>query len=128
MYSFIKQLLKFGIVGVLCFIIDYGLMVVLTETAGIQYLLSCGIAFSVSVIVNYFLSMHFVFLSRDDITKKTEFIVFVVLSISGLLLTEILMWIGVSLVNIHYMITKIFVTAIVTIYNFVTRKLFLEKR
>ncbi len=128
MLKLINQLFKFGIVGVLCFIIDYGVMILLTEMVGLSYLISCGISFTVSVIVNYLLSMRYVFCSKDDLNKVNEFIIFVVLSVIGLGLTELLMWIGVEQFGIFYMASKIVVTGIVMIYNFVTRKLLLEKK
>lgn len=128
MIELIKQLIKFGFVGGICFVIDYGVMVLLTEVAGLEYLLSCGISFTVSVIANYLLSMKFVFERKDTLDRRIEFIIFVVMSVIGLGLTELLMWVFVDKANIHYMISKIVVTAIVMVYNFVTRKLLLEKK
>ena len=66
MKKLIEQIMKFGIVGVLCFAIDYGLMIFLTEVFGISYLISSGISFSVSVIVNYKLSLKFVFKTDEN--------------------------------------------------------------
>lgn len=126
MRKLINQLLKFGIVGVICFGIDYGLMVFCTEVLGIQYLVSCGISFTVSVVVNYLLSMRYVFYSKDEMSKHREFIIFIVLSVVGLGLTELLMWMFVDFGDIYYMFSKIIVTAIVMMYNFITRKFFLE--
>lgn len=126
MRKLINQLLKFGIVGVICFGIDYGLMVFSTEVLGIQYLVSCGISFTVSVVVNYLLSMRYVFYSKDEMSKHREFIIFIVLSVVGLGLTELLMWMFVDFGDIYYMFSKIIVTAIVMMYNFITRKYFLE--
>lgn len=123
-----KQITKFGIVGVICFGLDYGLMIFLTELVKIDYLISNGVSFSVSVVVNYLLSMHFVFARKKDGNRATEFIVFFMLSIFGLGLTEMLMWLIVERAGIHYMVTKIFVTGIVMAYNFVTRKIFLEDK
>ncbi len=128
MIELIKQLIKFGFVGGICFVIDYGVMVILTEVAGMEYLLSCGISFTVSVIANYLLSMKFVFERKETLDRRIEFIVFVVMSVIGLGLTELLMWVFVDKANIHYMISKIVVTALVMVYNFITRKLFLEKK
>lgn len=128
MGKLLKQAAKFGVVGVLCFGIDYGLMILLTELGKLDYLLSSGISFSVSVVVNYLLSMRFVFRSRENCSKTKEFIAFVGLSITGLLLTEALMWIGVERLNFHYMVIKVVVTGVVMIYNFVTRKIVLEER
>lgn len=121
-------MIKFGFVGVLCFFIDYGIMVFLTEVFGINYMVSSTVSFSVSVTVNYILSVAFVFETDKDKNKIKEFIVFVLLSIVGLGVNEFCMWLGTDLMGIHYMITKIGATAIVMVYNFVTRKMFIEKK
>lgn len=128
MSKLFKQIVKFGIVGVICFGIDYGLMVLLTEVGGLDYLLSCGVSFSISVVVNYLLSMRFVFVSREENSKAKEFSLFVILSIVGLLLTEMLMWLSVERLGFHYMLSKVAVTGIVMVFNFVTRKMVLEAR
>ena len=39
----IAQLMKFGVVGVIAFIIDYGLLALLTEAFGVNYLVSATI-------------------------------------------------------------------------------------
>lgn len=128
MNKLISQIAKFGAVGVVCFGIDYGMMVLLTERCGLDYLLSSGISFSVSVVANYLLSMRFVFQSKEGRNKTEEFVVFAALSITGLLLTELLMWAGVERMGIHYMLAKVIVTGVVMVYNFMTRKIFLEER
>lgn len=128
MIKLIKQLFRFGIVGVICFLIDYLLMVGMTELLRIDYLISGGISFTVSTVVNYLLSMWFVFQSKKDINKVREFLVFTGLSIIGLGINEGLMWICVEKLSIFYMIAKIIVTAVVMLYNFITRKLILEDR
>ena len=124
----IVQFVKFCGVGGVCFLIDYGLMILLTEVFGLNYLLSCCLSFLISTVVNYLLSMRFVFRSRDDLRRRTEFAVYVLLSAIGLGLTELLMYVAVDRLQIHYMLSKIGVTAIVLVYNFITRKLFLEQR
>ena len=127
MKKLIAQVLKFGVVGGTAFLIDYSIMIALTEFFGLNYLISSGISFVVSVIYNYILSVHWVFDVDKDGDKKKEFIVFILLSVIGLGLNQLLMWVFVSRVHVFYMLAKIFVTAIVMIYNFVTRKIFLEK-
>lgn len=121
--------MKFGIVGVLCFGIDYGLMIFLTEVGGIPYLVSSGISFSVSVMVNYILSLTFVFETDKNKNKNkiVEFLIFIMLSVIGLGINQILMWVCVDKLHVHYMISKIGVTGVVMLYNFITRKLILEK-
>ena len=127
MQLLIKQILKFGVVGGLAFVIDYGLMVLLTEVFGINYLISSAVSFSVSVVFNYLLSIFWVFdVSGSNRGQKESFVIFLALSIIGLGLNQLLMWLGSDLMGLHYMLTKIGATAIVMVYNFITRKLFLE--
>ena len=125
MKKLISQIFKFGIVGGSAFVIDYGIMIALTEVVGINYLISSGISFAVSVIYNYILSVRWVFEVEKNGDKRKEFIV---LSLIGLALNQLLMWVTVSGIHIFYMVAKILVTVVVMIYNFITRKLFLEKK
>ncbi len=122
----ILQFCKFGIVGLLCFLIDYGLMVALTETTNLNYFVSCGISYTTSVVVNYVLSMRFVFRGRDEMSKMMEILIFVILGIIGLAFNQLIMWIAVETFHIFYAVAKILATMMVTVYNFISRKIFLE--
>lgn len=126
MRKLVRQFLRFSIVGITAFTIDYGVMILLTELFGVPYLSSTTISFIVSVIFNYYASMHFVFARKDDMSRKREFLVFVVLSFFGLLWNDLFMWITVEYLYMDYRIAKILVAAVVSVWNFVTRKMFLE--
>lgn len=121
-----RQVFRFGTVGGICFLIDYGLMVLLTEAAGLHYLISCTISFSVSTVINYILSMLFVFDSDSSRRRFREFVHFTVLSLIGLGCNTLLMWLFTGVAGWHYMISKIVVTVIVMVYNFISRKLLFE--
>ena len=128
MKKLISQFMKFGIVGVIAFVIDYGFMVLLTEVFGVPYLISTTVSFIISVIFNYFASMRFVLKRKDDMSRRREFIIFVVLSVIGLVINDVFMWLMVDFLFIDYRISKIVVTFIVAVWNFVTRKIFLEAK
>ena len=127
MKKLIIQLIKFGIVGVIATLIDLAVLMVLKEFMKVDVLAASAVAFSVSVIANYILSMLFVFESSEN-SKVKEFLVFVVLSIGGLLLNQFIMWIGTEIMTAYYLWVKAFALVFVPIYNFVTRKIFLEKK
>lgn len=122
------QLMRFAVVGGSAFLIDYGVMIFLTELFEVDYLISCGISFTVSVIYNYILSVKWVFDVGDGRDKRQEFVLFLFMSIIGLGLNQLLMWLLVEKMEIYYMMAKIMVTVVVMVYNFITRKLFLEKK
>lgn len=120
------QFMKFGVVGVIAFLIDYLTMIALTELFGVPYLISTTISFIVSVIFNYLASMRYVFAHKEGMSRRTEFIIFVVLSAIGLVINDACMWYGVERLGIDYRITKIGATVIVAIWNFFSRKATLE--
>ena len=128
MKKLLAQFMKFGIVGVIAFVIDYGFMVLLTEVFNVPYLISTTVSFIISVVFNYFASMRFVFKRKDDMSRRREFIIFIVLSIIGLAINDVFMWLMVDFLYIDYRISKIVVTFIVAVWNFVTRKIFLEAK
>ena len=118
--------MKFGVVGVIAFFIDYGLLAFCTEVLHVNYLVSATIGFTVAVVFNYVASMRYVFTHKEDMSRRREFVIFVVLSIIGLLLNNALMWAGVELIGIHYLVVKLFATAVVAVWNFVSRKVLLD--
>ena len=127
MKKLIIQMIKFGIVGVIATLIDLAVLMVLKEILCIDVLVASAAAFSVSVIANYILSMLFVFESSVN-SKVKEFVIFLILSIGGLLLNQFIMWIGTEILTAYYLWVKAFALVFVPIYNFITRKIFLEKK
>jgi len=149
MKKLIEQLVKFGIVGVISFGIDFIITMVVAKVlrgAGMDMsraaVVGAFFGFVISVIFNYIASMKFVFERREDMDKKKEFVIFVALSVIGLGINELLIYLSLDVLYVQWtwfrniftnedVVTaaaKIFATAVVMIYNFVTRKIFLEKK
>lgn len=126
MGKLIEQFLKFGVVGVVATVIDFGIMIALTEWAGWDPVLSAGISFVISLIFNYLASMRFVFTHRDDLSRSREMAIFVVLSLVGLAINEGLMWLGVNALALNYVLVKVAATCVVMLWNFASRKRWLD--
>lgn len=120
------QIFKFGFVGGLAFLIDYGVLIFFRELLHYDVLISAAFGFCVSVIFNYIASVKWVFDVNQKNSKSKSFILFIIFSVIGLILTELIMHFGSNVLNFNYMIVKIIATAIVMVFNFVTRKMFLE--
>ena len=121
------QFLKFGVVGVIATGIDFGIMIFLTEVFGVDPVISSGISFCTSTVFNYLASMRFVFRHREDLSKRHEFIIFVVLSLIGLGLNQLIMWGGTTVLGERwYILVKVAATGIVMLWNFFSRKRWLD--
>lgn len=121
------QLMKYGVVGGIAFIVDYGSLYLLTEYAGVHYMLSAAIAFILGLICNYILSTAWVFGESKISNKMAEFIGFAVIGVLGLLLNELIIYVSTDLIGLHYMVGKIISTAIVFFWNFFARRYLIFK-
>lgn len=145
MNKLLAQIIKFGFVGVISFLIDFitstGTVALLRGIAGGAAAALAGgfVGFTISVIVNYILSMRYVFIRNEELGRKKEFAIFVILSIIGLGINELVIWVCTKIYNanaelaviidfvVWFAFSKIIATAIVMVYNFISRKIFLEK-
>ena len=121
-----RQILRFGVVGAIAFAIDYTVMLLLTEVVGLHYLLSSAAAFLVSVVFNYILSVSYVFEMDRSRSGGGQFAFFALMSAGGLGVNQLVMWLLSDGLHIPYQLSKLAATGVVMVYNFVTRKLFLE--
>ena len=157
MNKLLHQIIKFGIVGVLCFCIDFAIVVLLNSALNVHYMIATFFGFTISVMVNYLLSMKYVFTRKEELDRKKEFAVFLLLSLVGMGINTLVLWLCVDVIyayvhwvqtataalfdllagiGIHIssvedlaaLIAKCVATGIVMVYNFISRKIFLEKK
>lgn len=121
-----KQFGKFAIVGLMSLAVDYALLMFLVEACKAELFFSTTVSFIASVIVNYVLSMKYVFDHREGMSRKREFTIFAILSAVGLGLNDLYMFVGVTMLNIGYQAMKLISTFLVTWYNFFSRRKFLS--
>jgi len=121
-----KQFGKFAIVGLTSLAVDYALLMFLVEVLKADLFFSTTVSFIVSMIINYVLSMKYVFDHREGMSRKREFTIFAILSAVGLGLNDLYMFVGVTMLNIGYQAMKLISTFLVTWYNFFSRKKFLS--
>lgn len=144
------ETLKFAVMGIISFIIDYITFLVFNRIvfgqSGDSHSALTSVAnvigYSVGVIVNYFLLRFFVFTAehqKENGKGLKAFIIFVVSSIIGLLLTVVLTQLFMILFshldfsrfNLVFLapdsLGKICATMMVTVWNYLSKKIFIFK-
>lgn len=118
------EIMRFLLVGGGCFLLDYGMLFVLTEYAGVPYLTSSAISFTVSLVVNYLLCVTVVFHTGHQSVGQTA--LFAATSLAGLAINQACMYGFVELGGLWYMAAKIGAAAVVTVWNYITKRLVLR--
>ena len=120
--NWMLQLFRYGFVGGVAFVVDYGSLFVLTHYAGVPYLWSAAIAFLLGLVTNYLLSISWVFRRNENLRPWVEFLFFAIIGVIGLVLNELIMYVGTDMLHMHYMLSKLISTGIVFFWNFFARK------
>ncbi len=116
------QFVRYFFVGGFAFVVDFGLLYILTEYAGLHYLLSATLSFISGLLVNYVISCIWVFSNSKFKNRLVEFLFFAAIGVVGLLLNDALIWLFTDCIGTHYMFSKIVAAAIVYLWNFFARK------
>lgn len=121
------QLFRYCFVGGFAFIVDAGGLFLLTEYAGLYYLLSATISFILGLVVNYLLSKSWIFRKSKLTSRWTEFIIYSIIGVVGLGLNTLFLYLFTDCLHIYYMLSKIITAALVMLWNFFARKIILFK-
>lgn len=119
------QFLRYVVVGGLAFVVDYALLFVMTEYAGLHYLVSASIGFACGLLASYLLCIGWIFPVRALDSRGREFGAFALIGIAGLGLNNGLMFAATEWAGVHYLISKLLAAALVLIFNFGLRRHFL---
>jgi len=120
------QMVRYGIVVMVAAPIDFfGYLLLLW--AGLEPVPAATISFTVSLIANYMMSVVWTF-NSDGQNKKTKAIIFAVIGLVGLLLTDLIIWVCVDYLNVHEVAAKLIALCIVFFWSFTARRYLYKAR
>lgn len=130
------EFFRYALVGGIAFVADWGTLFLTKEfvfkgESKPELFAATAAGFIIGLMVNYILSIVFVFRASDNNNSGKSvkaFITFALIGVIGLGLTELGMYAGVYLLKWHYLITKIIVAGLVLIWNYCGRKIFVFGR
>jgi putative flippase GtrA len=127
--TIIKEGLKYAVVGGIATLSDISILYILVNYFSIYYLYGTIIGFLVGSIVNYFISVNWVFSSRrfrDNFTL--EFGSYILISTTVLGFTVFSMWVLTDIFGLYYLYSRIILIFFTYILNFSLRKYFLHRK
>ncbi len=124
----IKEFVQYAVVGGTCTLIDFVLLYLFTTMGGVHYLISSSVSFTVGVVLNWLLCTYWIFDFHRVQHQSAEFLFYVLISLVGLALNTLLMWLFTDMCGLWFMVFKLIAAGITLFYNFFARKLLLHTK
>ena len=122
-YEVLVKFLKFGVVGFTGVVVDFGLTYLFRNIFKVNQYLSNAIGFMVAASSNYILNRVWTFKSSNP-KVMVEYGEFLLISLIGLGINSLILWILVSKFKWHFYFSKLIAIAITTVWNFIANLLF----
>ena len=123
----LTQVAKFVVTGVIATVIDWAIYYVLVYPIGMDPLIAQVFSFVAATIFNYYSNTLWVFNTTTRKSRRRLVTEFFVISIVALGISEALLARFIRKAGMGEMWAKVVTTAIVMVFNFITRKMFLEE-
>lgn len=115
--AYFFKFIKFGIVGFSGLFIDFGITYLAKEKLNISKYIANAIGFLMAATSNYILNRVWTFQSTNP-EVMVEFTEFFIISLIGLGVNTLLLWILVSKFKVNFYLAKVFAIGLVTLWNF----------
>lgn len=123
----IRQLFRFGVVGVLNTLINLLVLYILTEFFGVYYLVSAIFAFIVAVTNSFILNKIWTFEEKIKHKVYSRYFKFIIISLIALIFNLALLYLLVEYFKIWYMLAQLIGVVLNLIINFLGNKLWTFK-
>jgi|LauGreDrversion4_1035100.scaffolds.fasta_scaffold06049_2 putative flippase GtrA len=125
-YYFSSQLIKFALVGITGMGLDFGTTWLLKEKVKINKFVANACGFSIAVVNNFILNKYWTFDNQNPIATE-QFVKFLVISIVGLGINSLLLFILLKKIKGNFYLVKLAVIGLVFFWNFSANYLYTFK-
>ena len=119
------QFIRYIFVGGGAFLVDFGTLALLHHAVGVHYLTAAAVGFSLGLVVNYAISVRWVFETRKLQRRWLEFSAYGLIGVVGLGLNQLGIWGVTEHILSVPLAAKLVAAAIVLGWNFSARKFLL---
>ncbi len=119
------QFIRYVFVGGAAFVVDFGGLYLLAHVLGLHYLTAACLSYLMGMVVNYMISVRWVFDFRRVTQWEREFAIFFLIGIAGLILNGLAISLLVEMLHAPYLAAKLVAAAAILVFNFGARKVLL---
>lgn len=116
------QVVRYGAATVVSFAVDVAILYILTEIAGLNYLVSAAISFMTGSFVNYMICAFWVFNQKRFESKSIEFSGFILIGFAGMGLNTALLWLFTDVAGLYYLWSRLISAVIGFFAKYLARK------
>jgi putative flippase GtrA len=113
---------KYAAASAVAFVVDGGLLLILTRYLGWNYLLAATVSFLAGATVAYVLSVRFVFSAHRLHDRRLEFTSFVLLGLFGVAINLLVMFVTVGRLGMDLLYAKAVAACFTFVANFLLRR------
>ena len=120
--------MRYAVVGGISAIVDFVIFLVFAKLLEFNYLWVGAAGFVISTAVNYGLSIRHVFTSGTRFRREAEIALVFAVSAVGLGLNQMVLYLGIGKLGTEMLLTKIFATGSVFLWNYTMRNHFVFRQ
>ena len=120
LYQRFRNLILYGIIGSFTSALDFAVFTMLSKYIGIHYIVANCISVLVGISTSFALNRSFNFKVKDKTGKR--FIIFLTVGICGLVLSNLILFVGINMLNCDELIVKLASIVLVVGFQFLLNK------
>lgn len=119
-YVKFRDLILYGLIGVLSSSLDFGVYTVLVKCLSLNYLLANSISVVVGITTSFTLNRKYNFKVSDKTIRR--FAIFMTVGLCGLILSNLILFVCINTIHINELLSKLLSIALVVILQFLANK------
>ncbi|MGH7025489.1 MAG: GtrA family protein [Caulobacteraceae bacterium] len=113
---------RYFLVSLLALGVDFSGLIVLTRVFHVYYLVAAPITYMTGAVLQYVLSIVFVFHAHRMRNRAAEFVAFALLGLLGLGATQLVLWLSVGIFGLTLIAGKVAATGVSFVTNYAARR------
>lgn len=120
LYAKFRNLILYGVIGCCSSGLDFTIYSLLVSVLGWHYIFSNCLSVLAGIATSFTLNRNFNFRVKDH--TKQRFGIFLTIGLTGMLLSNLILWVTISVIGMHPLLSKLLSIVLVVFFQFLANK------